>query len=142
MTEYTMLETWAGVYRIRKDGVITDQAKHAFTHGHCHSLALALNKITGWPLIGLFHPVDDEDGIPSHVGVQSPQGFLDIYGHSKIYWQKRHYHEEPLTIEEVMEWTRRARCYLEPKIDTALPFAVEVIRRYHPQLTLNFGGTK
>ena len=73
--EYITLETWCAGYRIRDEGVITDEAERVFTCGHCHSLALALNKITGWPLVGMFHVSDRDDGVASHVGVQSPKGF-------------------------------------------------------------------
>lgn len=33
------------------EGVLDDAARHTFTHGHCHSLALALHAETGFPLV-------------------------------------------------------------------------------------------
>jgi hypothetical protein len=52
---------------------------YTFTRGHCHSLAYALNELTGWPVVGFGAPG------PDHVAVLRPDGkILDIMGVSSI----------------------------------------------------------
>lgn len=58
-------------------GVIDDQARIVFGRGHCHSLALAIHELTGWPLAGMY----DFHGTLSHVLVWMPDGMLlDVNG--------------------------------------------------------------
>jgi hypothetical protein len=40
-------------------GRLDARAVLAFTNGHCHSLALALNVATGWPIVGLYRERDE-----------------------------------------------------------------------------------
>jgi hypothetical protein len=51
-------------------GRIDRRAKDAFAHGQCHSLALALHQVTGWPMFGI-------GGAPNHFIVYCPD--LDTY---------------------------------------------------------------
>lgn len=58
-------------------GSLDETAKYVFTHGQCHSLALALHEATGWDIVGVGY-----GGTPDHVGVLSPRGrVLDITGY-------------------------------------------------------------
>lgn len=60
-------------------GVMDDQARAAFSFGHCHSLALALHRRTGWPLLGLSR--HDRQANLTHVVLEMPDGrWLDASG--------------------------------------------------------------
>jgi hypothetical protein len=86
----------------------------ARTDGHCVAIALALHRITGWPLFSL--APDDEwvipyidgaawqmsldgiDGFDWHAVVLSPLGFLDLYGPHAEKWFARALGREPEEI--------------------------------------------
>ncbi len=60
-----------------EEGKLDTASWLAFLSGHCHSLALALNARTGWPLVA----VDDASAECVHVAVRSPTGrIVDITG--------------------------------------------------------------
>jgi hypothetical protein len=60
-----------------EEGKLDSASWLAFLSGHCHSLALALNARTGWPLIA----IDDASAACVHVAVRSPADRLvDITG--------------------------------------------------------------
>lgn len=82
---------WDGWSRQRipiRPGVIDGNAARAFRNGQCHSLALALNHATGWPVnlglldtLGPLDRVQDADvaATYTHATVQAPDGrLLDI----------------------------------------------------------------
>lgn len=53
---------------------------HRFTHGDCHYLARALQKLTGWPLMSFDADFDPITGT-MHAFVEAPDGrLLDIEG--------------------------------------------------------------
>lgn len=129
----TNLPTWYRDNWIRQDGVIDAEAKYAFTRGHCHSLALALHKITGWPLVGLFPEFNPY--IPTHIVVRSPRGLLDIEGlGADLEWVgRRACNAVDMTEASVARLYAEPDCYLEPEIDVAMPFAQRL-------LELHFNG--
>lgn len=57
-------------------GVLDERAEEVFTHGHCHSLAIALREITGLPIV-LAASADREVW---HVGIKDRGDFVDIRG--------------------------------------------------------------
>lgn len=60
-----------------EEGKLDTASWLAFLSGHCHSLALALNARTGWPLVAL----DDASAACVHVAVRSPaHRIVDITG--------------------------------------------------------------
>jgi hypothetical protein len=60
-----------------KEGKLDTASWLAFLSGHCHSLALALNARTGWPLVA----IDDASAECVHVAVRSPADqIVDITG--------------------------------------------------------------
>lgn len=67
------------------DGVASADAVTAFTEGDCWALAIAVHKMTGWPLVlAGTDSASDLDGY-SHVMVRMPDGLLlDITGASTV----------------------------------------------------------
>jgi hypothetical protein len=60
-----------------EEGKLDTASWLAFLSGHCHSLALALNARTGWPLVA----IDDASAECVHVAVRSPADrIVDIGG--------------------------------------------------------------
>lgn len=90
-------------------GVIDDNARHAFTHGACGALAVAIHDTTGWPIIA----VGKCDGLDMHYAVRRPDGLLvDIEGaHSDddmrdayALWADDDVTLTPISRAEVWEW--------------------------------------
>jgi hypothetical protein len=50
-----------------------------YYHGNCIAIALALHRLTGWPLYSLY-AVADERFVAGHAVGLSPRGFFDLYG--------------------------------------------------------------
>jgi hypothetical protein len=42
------------MFTLPKDGRLTPELRWILTNGHCHSFALALHLVTGWPLVGIY----------------------------------------------------------------------------------------
>jgi hypothetical protein len=60
-----------------EEGELDSASWLVFLGGHCHSLAIALNEHTGWPLVA----IDDVSGECVHVAVRSPSNrIVDITG--------------------------------------------------------------
>ena len=108
------------VEALKKDGVVT-----TFTFGHCHSLALAIHELTGWPLVGLYRlyrPWSNMEETPDHVVVKTPKGkLLDISGLDNV---RGYSGEVKFTKDEV----ERFRDYRKPDTKMARPFAVVLLR--------------
>jgi hypothetical protein len=101
--------------------------KWLFTNGHCHSLALALNKLTNWPLYGFF-----AKGIMHHVTVLNPDGrYVDIEGVGALdRW--RSYYGDSLYVRQINRRDIRAivhernsggNGYFPANTRAAIPFA-------------------
>lgn len=59
------------------EGVLDAESRAAFTYGHCHSMALAVHRKTGWPMLGLQHHSKEIN----HVVLEMPDGrWLDARG--------------------------------------------------------------
>lgn len=77
----TLVETWSGEWELPSDGSIDEDVASAFTTGHCHSFALALNDLTGWKMYASLRTYGDTPDSPGHVFVQHPSGrFVDVRG--------------------------------------------------------------
>lgn len=120
-----------------------EEVRYTFSTGQCHSLALALHTLTGWPLFVLCDPCYDGDDCPeapehvacrqpdgdgAHVVVKDPSGrFVDIAGSwwpdEPLNWSWDGLVPVPVTEDEVLDlgWDQ---------IDAmaALPFAEAVLR--------------
>jgi hypothetical protein len=127
--------------RINKEGRIDSSAEHAFTRGQCHALALALHKLTGWKLYGLYDRNEWDNGeTPGHVVVRSPKGkYIDITGDNALSnWQYYWPEAEPHCIREQDVLKLSTLDYCEPAIDAAYPYALTLSMLYaKQQLTLN-----
>jgi hypothetical protein len=113
---------WGGTRILTVDGgkgVIDDAARDAFTHGQCHSLAIALHDLTDWPIIGIGGDPDS----PNHFVVYSPKidDFIDIGGPGAF---SRDYGEH---LSMLKEFTRdeaiHPEYYLKANLKAAKPFA-------------------
>ena len=59
-----------------RPGCFDNEAREACTLGHCHSLALALHRRFGWPMVA----VVDDNG-PMHIAIRTPdERILDAVG--------------------------------------------------------------
>lgn len=109
---------YGGRQTISDKGIITENARYVFTYGQCHSLALAINKFTNWPIVGLMSEDEFEATYSPHemqlvlagklsgrkdpghhVVVKSPKGLLDINGLLDSSWDDQE--KIPLTPEDV-----------------------------------------
>lgn len=113
-------DTWKGVFKLDPQDGITEEAKIVFSQGQCHSLAVAIHELTGYPLYGAMR-ISSE---PTHIFVKSPVGFLDIDGPNADRW----FNEEPfpVTKEEIFNFSLYKPC--NPQ--NAHPFAELVIQTY------------
>lgn len=71
---------WGQTYRVRP-GVIDQNAKDLFSYGHCHSLALAVYKKTGFEIAGF---LDKEFDIFHLFNITDKGKALDIEGLSDL----------------------------------------------------------
>jgi hypothetical protein len=75
-------------------GVIDEAARQLFTVGYCMELAVALHRVTGWPVIAAGHWGDDGELVPgAHYGVAvggDDERVLDVEGvHDRWDWSGR-----------------------------------------------------
>ena len=104
------------------------RTKHTFSAGQCHSLAFALNKLTGWPLVLLSQDEDDPRQW-EHCVVQAPDGrFVDIDGA----WELGESSWDDLSPIEIGTCPKDVLYYIRGSMDEvnvpkALPFAKAVL---------------
>jgi hypothetical protein len=108
-------------------GEVNSLASTVFMNGQCHSLALAIHRLTGWPMLGL---LDREKDI-MHVIVQSPQGYFDVNGVKPELW-KHPYEVVEIRPEEVLN----LEGYFKPQPRRAKSFAKTLLRQYFPDLSV------
>ncbi len=116
--------------KIHKNGTINSNAIQAYKNGNCHSLAVALHKITGWPIYGF---VDQKNSItdPGHVVVRNPKngGYLDIQGYgAATRWRKRW---GPITIHPLTAYQAEFMLdsYMKADCEKAMPFAAKLLEK-------------
>lgn len=67
-----------GTWRL-KAGLLDETTEYAYTHGQCHAMAVALNKLTGFEIVGLGRGFWDDT--PGHFMVRADYGYLfDVEG--------------------------------------------------------------
>jgi hypothetical protein len=104
-------------------GVLDDQAKFAFTRGHCHSLALAVHQQTGWPMMAI---VGNEKQAVTHVVVAMPDGrWLDAFGPCPAE-ARRGYHAEEFDQEQIQELGKHKH-WLPTDAETAASFVAPLL---------------
>jgi hypothetical protein len=119
-----------GSYEL-EPGVLDEGARVTFTNGHCHSLALAIHRLTGWAICGADYATDDFEGyehVPNHVFIQRPDGeYLDVTGvfDPGEQWGWDVEEIDPERVEGNFE-----DCYLAERADDARPWAEAVIAAY------------
>jgi hypothetical protein len=144
---YLSAEVMAGL----TPGVLDAAAVEFFTCGRCAALALALHRITGWPLVRLSQIVDDDW---FHIVVNSPIGYLDITGPVSFReWRGAHWPQvddpRQRLLPTFLGGTWKA-CpieaddlnldYAEDNLELVMPFAKAVLERYFPSLILTPTG--
>lgn len=106
------------------DEILDEAVIDVFSRGHCHSLALAIQELTGCELVATH---DGDDGW-QHVAVEISDGvFLDIKGtHCEDGLLEDDYCEdatlEAIGREDVEDWVERGE-YRPLRIEDAMPFA-------------------
>lgn len=109
---------------IAGDGIIDEHVRHVFSFGQCHSFAVAVHKLTGWPLRAVDNQGDD--GIPDHIMVETPNGRLfDITGFER---EGNYGDARPISIARLNKLTKRPKCYLPLDLDIAMPYAQSLLR--------------
>lgn len=112
---------------INSRGHINKNAIKAFKRGQCHALALAINKIMGWPIYGICD-WSNTPSDPGHICVKNPKngGYVDIDGYGAVQrWRDRwgDVTLHPLTPAQ----TYKLDTYLRPSVKKAIPFAKKVL---------------
>jgi len=114
--EFTHFGMWGGRMTTElEEGVIDVNAERVFKHGQCHSMALALHRETGWPMVSFKDETDLHDS-PGHCAVYCPQ--LDEY----------------VDVEGVGAFTRYAeRCKMFARTAKVVPVeSVDKLKDYLP----------
>lgn len=119
---------------IDADGNVDAAAIQAFTCGQCHALALALHKLAGLPLVGVY---TRRYGTPDHMLVQLPNGsYLDIEGPgAEVRW--RNWGGGDNAFKPVSKRTVQGFHhidYVKHDIKAALPFARRLIKKYQKEI--------
>ena len=111
-------------------GKLDRKAKVVFTRGHCHSLALAVHKLTGWQIYGLA----DDEGDYIHIMVKTPKGYLDVMGlEADRRWMNLWKVE--FTIKSIdPSMISHLDGFMRPQTKKANTFAVSLIKKYFPKL--------
>lgn len=132
----TQIASWFGPDEIElTPGVLDHAAKHAFSSGQCHALALAIHEHTGWEIVGLRWDDPYFNGtIPDHVLVRDPDGHLfDVNGYdvsaewmSRDDWGHSYWDVRPIDPDELI-YRFPVEAYLEPDLDVAMHFAPLVL---------------
>jgi hypothetical protein len=113
---------------VSDNGKIDKAAKHAFMSGQCHSLALAIHRITQWPMMALVNGNDTVD-CPSHIIVYSPEhdDYIDILGRGAVKRWKERYpeaqvaHVTPVDVSNFLH-------YHPANVEAATPFAETLLK--------------
>ena len=122
---------WAGTDFELTAGVIDITARWVFTHGQCHSLALALHYATGWDIVGA-NDYDIDSSTPNHVAVIDPQGrVFDITGRYRDADEWRHAYAARYVTHHTAEDLEGAfdDDYRDPQADDAEPWVEPVLKR-------------
>jgi predicted alpha/beta hydrolase len=109
-------------------GVLDHRAVHFFASGHCASMALAIHKLTGWPLVSLSPSFGlRQAGYWSHAAVKSPLGLFDASGpFTATQWARwQHLEWDDFRQSELADLPD-ARKHLE----LVIPFAEALLDRY------------
>lgn len=117
---------------INDQGFIDDQVVDVFENGHCHSLALAINQLTGWPMFGLVAPAaHNKPESPGHVVVKTNKGaYLDISGKGAL-TRWRGFHRNNVEVYPIdPEKANTLLNYLPANVEAAIPFAKTVLGKY------------
>ena len=112
-------------------GVIDSEAEIVFTRGQCHALALALHKLTGWPIKGASYYRCSSWESPSHCLVywRERRVYVDIEGAKKHPCIERtklvvsHRRLSPKRVKYGLNW------YKEPDLAAAMPFAKAILKQ-------------
>jgi hypothetical protein len=103
------------LFELPKNGELTPQMRWVLMNGHCHSFALALNKLAKWPIVAKH----DSDAI-IHVYCRrpKPKALVDAGGTIPIRGTlSRNF--RPLTDYRLLETDG----WLKPEVDLVMPFA-------------------
>lgn len=128
-------------------GLLNPAAEHAFLHGACAALALALHEATGWPLVAItdahnVHSGRVGGGSCLHYGVRRPidGAFIDVLGaHTDAEITDQYGADADdghaaigiTTVADVTDWYVEAQGEPVP-IDLARTFTTEVLARLQP----------
>lgn len=127
---------------INDNGVIDDEATGVFLQGHCHSLALALHRRTGWPIVGLENDLDRlEKSPPSHCVVYCPQldDYIDIEGPGAM--KRMEEYSEISTKLLMPDEVFHLEGYLQPCLAVGEPYAETVLTELAPVLQSQSEGS-
>jgi len=148
---------------------ITKRVVKVFNNGQCHALAVALHKLTGWPIIGFVEPGSGKR-IPHHFVVE-PQDLLrcnDVQLNTSRYTKAaRDYdaartrthnigmtidieggrctdaicHSRVVTTEDILLWEHRNGIFLPPHREAAEFYAPLLLRSMASKMRGFFSGS-
>ena len=140
-TQRVVLESWdqwsEPMTNSLKAGVIDRDATRVFLSGQCHSLALALHRLTGWQIVGLYGWDDEFPLTPGHVVVRDEQGeYVDVEGRGALTrYEKRiarGLKRDKVQVRDIEpEEYDMLEGYFAAQPDLAMPFAKTVLRGLH-----------
>lgn len=110
---------------LNAEGRVDDTAKDAFLRGQCHSFALAMHGLTGWPIFGVGYGAGHKS--PSHFLIYCPDtdDYLDIDGPEADVRYAYLFRQEVSVFNA--EETRNPPSYLPCFPEKALPFVRTVL---------------
>ena len=111
-------------------GVVDEYAQIVFLRGQCHALALAIHELTGWTIVGLGDPAnDDTPDSPAHCVVYCPalKSYVDIKGRVPRDYYRKAKNWKLINRKVPPELAKNFRNYMEPDVATARAFAKTIL---------------
>ncbi|MGB7602089.1 MAG: hypothetical protein WBM24_17405 [Candidatus Sulfotelmatobacter sp.] len=121
-------------FTLPPDGKLTSELRWVLLNGHCHSFALALNRLTGWKLTGRIMGDMHQDGLEHIYCLKEPCVLVDAQVCQRFeaecfinlhqwYEGRSGFLEVPLTFH-----FRQSSDWLKPQVEKMIPFAQERLR--------------
>lgn len=109
-----------------KHGIIDGDAIMCFTRGHCHSFAVALHDVTGWPIFA----IGGTEQTPYHFVIYDPviKDYVDIQGTNALGYDGNDVNSKRFMKEMTREETLNRSYYRKADLDLAKPFVKTMLK--------------
>jgi hypothetical protein len=122
-------------FPLPSDGRFTPELRWVLTNGHCHSFALALNRVTCWKLMGKITAYCDySDGLDHLYCMKEPGVLVDannLHRFNAEFFIDLHQWQRGCSgfLEVPLNYPFRSSVgWLAPQVDKLVPFAEERVR--------------